>query len=199
MKRIRLTQGWQFWKENEDDNRRRIDLPHDAMLHEKRDPSLPKGNMSGFFPGGRYYYEKHIYGEEAFADQTVLLKFEGVYMNASILLNGEKIGERVYGFSDFFVDLTDKLMIGQDNCITVIADNSHTPNCRWYTGSGIYRNVWFWTGARQHFEPDGIRVTTVSVNPPVIDVEIRAGGEKSALESLTEPARSQQAREERRG
>ena len=63
-------------------------------------------------------------------------------MNAQVYLNGQKLDFHPYGFTSFFVDLTPALKVGSDNVLAVRVDNSEQKNCRWYTGSGIYRHVW---------------------------------------------------------
>lgn len=174
MHKYKFNADWYFWKDGQRDKKRKLNLPHDAMLEETRQPDLPKGSGSGFFPGGKYWYEKTICPDKSWADKTVILEFEGVYMNASVLLNGEKVGGWVYGYTNFYVDLTGKLKIGQENTITVIADNSQQPNSRWYSGSGIYRDVNLYTAHAEHIIPDGIKVKTVSYDPAVLDITVEA-------------------------
>lgn len=174
MKKERINSNWIFWKDGHEAQKQQIDLPHDAMLTENRIPDLPNGNATGFYPGGKYIYTKNLFGEEAFRDKTILVEFEGVYMNSKVFLNGEEVGGWIYGYTNFYVDLTDKLLIGGDNELKVIADNSETPNTRWYSGSGIYRSVNLWIGEKYHIEPEGIRIKTISLNPAVIEVSIEA-------------------------
>ncbi|MDO5391118.1 MAG: glycoside hydrolase family 2 TIM barrel-domain containing protein [Eubacteriales bacterium] len=171
MKKQKLNQNWYFWKDGYENEKRRINLPHDAMIEEERVPDLENGNASGFYPGGKYNYVKSIYGEEAYKGKIIIAEFEGVYMNSTVLLNEKVIGGWVYGYTNFYVDLTEHLRIGEENELRVIVDNSMTPNSRWYSGSGIYRDVNLYVGNREHIVPDGIRVTTLSVDPAVIRVE----------------------------
>lgn len=174
MQKVRFNSGWEFWKDGQDGRKRQINLPHDAMQEEIRQPDLPKGNATGFFPGGKYFYSKVIPAGTFREDQTVILEFEGVYMNAQVLLNGQQVGGWIYGYTNFYVDLTGKLKCEKDNILTVIADNSQTPNSRWYSGSGIYRDVNLYTAGREYIAPDGIRVKTISYTPAVVDVEVEA-------------------------
>lgn len=103
------------------------------------------------------------------------MEFEGVYMDSKVYLNGEHIGGHLYGYTNFYVDLTSRMRIGEENEILVIADNSKTPNSRWYSGSGIYRPVNLWTGAGFGILPENVKITTLSVLPAVlrIDVEVK--------------------------
>lgn len=173
MKKIRWNRDWKFQNDIHKTQEVTVSLPHDAMQTEKRLEGMKNGAAAGFFPGGRYVYRKTLYGEEAFRDQAVYLEFEGIYMRSTVYLNDEKVGGWIYGYTGFYVDLTGKLKIGQDNEIRVVADNSRTPNSRWYTGSGIYRNVWLHVGEKRHIAPEGICVTTESTDPAVIRVRTR--------------------------
>ncbi len=179
MKKQKWNGGWLFWKDGNEVDKRPVNLPHDAMLEEKRNPDLPKGSGSGFFPGGKYWYEKTLYADAEFAGKTVILEFEGVYMNSRVYLNGQEVGGWVYGYTNFYVDLTGKLLPGQNNVITVMADNSQQPNSRWYSGSGIYRDVNLYIGNREYILPDGIQVKTLSIDPAVIDIAVESKKEES--------------------
>ena len=170
MKKISFNRDWKFQNDIHKSEEITVSLPHDAMQTEKRLEGMKNGAAAGFFPGGRYVYRKTLYGEEAFRDQAIYLEFEGIYMRSTVYLNDEKVGGWIYGYTGFYVDLTGKLKIGQDNEIRVVADNSRTPNSRWYTGSGIYRNVCLHVGEKRHIAPDGICVTTESTDPAVIRV-----------------------------
>lgn len=197
MKKQRINHNWTFWKDGRESQAQTVDLPHDAMILEARIPELENGNAAGFFPGGKYIYIKKIYGEVDYAETSVMIEFEGVYMNSEVYLNGEKIGGWIYGYTNFYVDLTGRLKIGEENELKVIVDNSRTPNSRWYSGSGIYRPVNLWTGGKMYgrenssnsdpgrtegglrgsiawIRPEGVKVKTVSINPSVIEVSVEA-------------------------
>lgn len=170
MKKQLWNNDWQFKKEGEH-KYRKINLPHDAMLEEKRVPDLENGSASGFYPGGKYFYRKELIVSEKLINKTVVMEFEGIYMNSDVYLNGIRVGGHYYGYSNFFVELTNKLQLGS-NLIEVVADNSMQPNSRWYTGSGIYRNIYLYTGEKVRFVIDDIKVTTLSLNPAVIGVAV---------------------------
>ena len=154
-------------------------------LFEKRLAGLKDGYNTGFFPGGKYVYEKNLFGEEEYKDKTLILEFEGVYMKSEVFLNGEKLGGRIYGYSAFYVDLTGKLKTGKDNEIKVVVDNTQTPNARWYTGSGIYRDVNLYIGSREYIKPDGVKIFTKSINPAVLEVSIDIETQKP-LQTVTQ-------------
>lgn len=170
MEKKSLNRNWKFYNDIRHTEEITVNLPHDAMLTEKRLPGMKNGAAAGFFPGGRYVYTKQIFGEEKYRDKAIYLEFEGIYMKSTIYLNDEKVGGWIYGYTGFYVELTDKLKIGEENEIRVVADNSQTPNSRWYTGSGIYRDVNLIVGNKRHIPLDGVKVTTLSVNPAVIRV-----------------------------
>lgn len=171
MEKIRWNREWFFRSDLKTDEWHKVTLPHDAMQTEKRLPGMKNGAAAGFFPGGRYVYRKNFQAPEEWRGQSVFIEFEGIYQNSSVYLNDEYIGGWIYGYTGFVLDLTEKLLIGQENEIRVIADNSRTPNSRWYTGSGIYRDVNLYVGNRRHIAVDGIRVTTESIDPAVIHVQ----------------------------
>ena len=184
MKRESFNRGWTFYNVR-DEKKKTVNLPHDAMLYEKRLAGLKDGYNTGFFPGGKYVYEKKLFGEEEYKDKTLILEFEGVYMKSEVFLNGEKLGGRIYGYSAFYVDLTGKLKTGKDNEIKVVVDNTQTPNARWYTGSGIYRDVNLYIGSREYIKPDGVKIFTKSINPAVLEVSIDIETQKP-LQTVTQ-------------
>jgi beta-galactosidase len=95
---------------------------------------------TGFVVGGTGWYRKHFSAEAVPADRVVEVRFDGVYMNADVWLNGEQVGTHPYGYTGFTVDLTPHLL-RQENVLAVRVRNEGK-NSRWYSGSGIYRHVW---------------------------------------------------------
>lgn len=178
--------GWKFWNERTPNDKQSVDLPHDAMLTEKRLPGIKNGAATGFFPGGKYIYTKQFFGEEKYIGKNVFLEFEGIYMKSKVYLNEEEIGGRIYGYSNFYVNLTDSIKIGEENEIKVVVDNTQTPNSRWYSGSGIYREVKLITGDKKHIEIDGVRIVTKSINPAVIQVSVEITKEAESCNIVTD-------------
>ena len=146
------------------------------MILEDRSPDAPAGGASGFFPGGKYWYAKRFIGMPEDAEQTVMVEFEGVYMDSTVYLNGEKLGGHIYGYTNFFVDLTGKIRVGEENELLVEVDNTKQPNARWYTGSGIYRSVWLWRGNPIHIPPQGVRIKALSADPAMIALSTEVSG-----------------------
>lgn len=125
-----------------DRNWRRLSLPHDWAIEGSFSSSHPSGAGGGALPGGMGWYRKHFTIDEKDKYDKYFIEFDGVYMNASVYINGNLLGTRPYGYSSFEYDLTPYLNRGGDNVIAVKVDNTDQPNSRWYSGCGIYRHVW---------------------------------------------------------
>jgi hypothetical protein len=183
MKKQDFNENWQFYKQGSHDIQV-VNLPHDAMIHEKRDPESPGGSAVGYFPGGVYVYQKDFTAPEDWQEKHVVFEFEGVYKNSKVYLNEDEAGGRPYGYARFFVEADPFLQYGDTNSIRVVADNSQLPNSRWYSGSGIYRPVHLLIGNKTHIEPDGVKISTLSYAPARILVETVANGGEISVEIL---------------
>lgn len=164
---IDFNNNWSFSKEGE--RAVPVNLPHDAMIIEKRDASCRNGVNSGYFPGGKYLYEKEFTVEENIIGKSIVLHFEGVYQNCIIRINDKQVFEHKYGYTAFDVDISEAVAVGRNN-IKVFVDNSLEPNCRWYSGSGIYRPVQMIIRDKEHI--DTVHIKTVSINPAKINVDV---------------------------
>lgn len=165
---------WTFVKQNGD--KISVVLPHDAMLTEKRYASCRNAVQSGYFPGGKYRYIKDFTLTEEQVHGRIEIKFEGVYRNSKIIVNGKTVGGNKYGYSEFTVDITNAVIAG-NNTVEVIADNTLYPNCRWYSGSGIYRPVWLIISPIN--APKALKVKTLSYSPAVVEVAADVGAKIS--------------------
>lgn len=114
-----------------------VDVPLDLMLFEKRDKNSPNSDEGSYFLGGKYHYQKSFIVKESELNDYFALHFHGVYKKATVIINGETKVVHENGFSDFYVEFKPS----KNNIIDLIADNTLIPNCRYYTGSGIYRDV----------------------------------------------------------
>ena len=152
-----------------------VTLPHDAMIEEERVPDCANGVSTGFYPGGIYRYVKRFYVPWEWAEKTVSIEFEGAYMNTRVYLNGDYMGGCAYGYSNFYISLDKGLLYGEENEIAVLVNNSAEPNSRWYSGSGLYRNVNLMTGNDVHIAADSVKITTPEIekNTAVVCVEGR--------------------------
>ena len=176
--------GWQFTHNGKTVN---VDLPHDWDIFEG--PNSGKGATGtggGWFEAGKGEYRKEfrVDGGEL-KDKLVKLHFEGVYQKAEVFVNGQKAGQHHYGYTPFTVDITNMLKAAsakEANEIVVKVDNSEQPNCRWYSGSGIYRHVWLETMPALHISENGVFVTTPEVNTDKarVQVEVTVQNESQA-------------------
>ena len=121
---------------------RRLNVPHDWAREGDFFVGNPSGAGGGALPGGIGWYRKHfqVNGVEV-KREKFFLEFDGVYMNSTVYVNGQKVGFRPYGYSSFEYDITPYIKQGE-NVVAVRVDNSDQPNSRWYSGCGIYRHVW---------------------------------------------------------
>ena len=135
----------------------------------KREGSCQNGVNTGYFPGGKYQYEKQFVLTDADIKKNISIHFEGVYQNSTISLNGRDVGRHRYGYSAFDVDLTEAALAGENRLI-VSVDNSLEPNCRWYSGSGIFRPVQLLI--REDPWIRDVEVKTLSIEPARINVQV---------------------------
>ncbi len=157
--------GWQFTQTGKDGATHSIivDLPHDWDIYTAPDPVTGATKEGGgWYAGGKGEYRKTFRTPQA---EIVKLHFEGVYQKAEVFINGQKAGQHAYGYTPFTVDVTPYLYNSkQQNEVLVSVDNSQQPNCRWYSGSGIYRHVWIETMPALHINRDDTRISTPEVS-----------------------------------
>ena len=163
---------WKFWEDKDSfalvwnipENAKDIDLPHDAMIENKPyADSANKGN-TGFRDGSNYNYVKMLYVPEEARNKTLMLKFEGVYMNALVYVNEQLAAKNMFGYNTFYVPLDAYLRYGQNNEIRVQVRNSNMTNSRWYSGSGIYRDVYLLEAGLTYIVPEGVQVKCESAD-----------------------------------
>lgn len=158
--------GWEFTKqaigcniheiEKAENTWNRVDIPHDWVIY----------NTAYFHESCEGWYRKHFdlslendEGEGTIkSPNRYLLRFDGIYMDSSIYVNGIKVGEWKYGYSTFELDITDALQDGENEILVQVV--LQVPNSRWYTGGGIYRNVWLRLVPEVYLASDGIYITT---------------------------------------
>lgn len=187
MKKLDFCSGWFFSSAKEPDNELPVTLPHDAMIHEQRDPACVGGHSTGYYPGGVYRYRKDFLPEPGWKEQSVILEFEGIYQNSTVSLNGETLLFHPNGYTNFYVDLTDRLCFDTENRLEVSVDTA-LPGSRWYPGSGIYRPVWLHLGNRAHILPGSVSVQTLDVSPAVLRIRAEVSGGDAVRIRLTDPS-----------
>ena len=165
----RFNDGWKFVQSevdgaslaDYDDSRwSSVSLPHDWSVLGVLSPD--NASCTGFLPAGIGWYRKHFSGRQ-FSAENVYIYFEGVYNRSSVYLNGHLLGIRPSGYNSFMYDMTPYLNRDGDNVIAVRVDHSRIADSRWYSGSGIYRDVWTVQAGKTHFAQWGVGYETVSL------------------------------------
>ena len=124
-----------------DSSWRTVNLPHDWSIEEAPNASNPTGSGGGFFPAGVGWYRKTFTAPPSWNGGRVSVEFDGVASNATVYLNGRKLGIHPYAYTSFRFDLTEGLDFSKPNVLAVRVDASEQPSSRWYCGAGIYRHV----------------------------------------------------------
>ena len=150
---------------------RRITLPHDWSVEQPMSPD--KGSCQGYLPGGIAWYRRHLTLTPGAGNDSkrCYIYFEGAYNHSEVYLNGHLLGKRPSGFASFLYDLTPYMQEG-DNVVAVRVDHSAEADSRWYTGSGINRNVWFITAPAIHLAQWGTAYRLKSISSKKAEVEV---------------------------
>ncbi|MDR3701746.1 MAG: glycoside hydrolase family 2 TIM barrel-domain containing protein [Candidatus Sulfopaludibacter sp.] len=160
-------QGWRFHlgdvREGQtaavsDRSWREVDLPHDWSIEGPF--SAENASGTGYLPGGVAWYRKTFQAPATMRGMKVSIRFDGVYRDSTVWINGALLGSRPYGYSSFEYDLTPHLRLGGANLLAVRVDRSAVADSRFYTGSGIYRHVWLNVTGPVRIAPWGVYVTT---------------------------------------
>ncbi len=170
-----------------DDSRwRRVNLPHDWGVELPMSPD--KGSCQGYLPGGIGWYRKHFTAPPSAYEGATMVYFEGVYNYSEVYLNGHLLGIRPSGFASFLYDLTPYLKTDGENVLAVRVNHSAEADSRWYTGSGIYRNVWLVAAPKVHLALWGTAYRLKSINGKKaeleVDVETADGRRQTTAEKL---------------
>ncbi|MDQ6530453.1 sugar-binding domain-containing protein [Flavobacterium sp. LHD-85] len=153
---------------------RTLQLPHDWSIEGAFDKDAKTKQAQGFLSAGKGWYRKVFTIPANWKNKTVSIEFDGVFKNSEVFINGKSLGVRPNGYISFGYDLTQYLNFGKLNTIAVKVDNDAQPNSRWYTGSGIYRNVRLVATNKIHVAKWGTYVTTriISKEKAVVDIDI---------------------------
>ncbi|MFW5755386.1 MAG: glycoside hydrolase family 2 TIM barrel-domain containing protein, partial [Tangfeifania sp.] len=180
--RIHFTKQWKFNLEDsdgfssvdyDDSNWRELNLPHDWSIEGDFSREHPASPGGGALPGGIGWYRKTFKLSESDKDKLVFIDFDGVYQKGEVWINGRRLGMRPNGYSSFRFELTPHLNFGEEeNVLAVKVDNSEQPNSRWYSGSGIYRNVWLVKTGKIYVDHWGTFVTTPNVSEESATVSV---------------------------
>ena len=181
--RLLMDFGWRFFKGNapgaevvdfKDADWRKLDIPHDWSIEGLFDEKEPTGGQGGYVPAGVGWYRKHFRLPDSYKGKQITIEFDGVYENSEMWINGQYLGKRPFGYISFYYDITPHLKFGgNENVIAVKVDNSHQPNSRWYSGSGIYRHTWLLVTGDVHIAHWGTFVTTPKVSQTSSLVQVK--------------------------
>ena len=180
LRKIKFNDGWKFSlgdfpkaseAEFDDSAWKAVKIPHDWSIEGEIKEDNPSGHQGGFYPGGVGYYRKSFQFNNEWKDKLVLITFDGVMSNSEVWINGQSLGQRPNGYVGLTYDLTSYLKEG-NNVLSVRADNSLQPNSRWYTGSGIYRNVWLNVKNKVSVAENGTYVKATNISSDVAELNI---------------------------
>lgn len=198
---VKFNQGWLFVLQDDksfknttyDDSAwRKLDLPHDYSIEGEMSASL--ASCTGYLPGGIAWYRKHFDLESLTSvfptrkdGGELYVFFEGIYNRSEIYLNGHLIGKRPNGYISTLYELTPYLNKTGDNVLAVRVDHSRSADSRWYTGSGIYRDVWLVQAPKTHLAQWGTayRLKSIDAKEAVVEVDVatETAGQKKAKSS----------------
>lgn len=200
-RKVTFNSGWNFHlndsvKDKDTINNstiwRTLNLPHDWSIEGQFDEKSPAGYGGGSLNGGLGWYKKSFKVALENKEKITSIIFDGVYRNSEVWINGHYLGKRPNGYIGFQYDLSPYLNYGDKiNEIIVKVDNSKQPNSRWYSGSGIFRNVWLETTNKLHVDQWGTYITTSKVTAQTASVHIettlknRYNSSKSAVVTTT--------------
>ncbi|MCD8084731.1 MAG: DUF4982 domain-containing protein [Clostridiales bacterium] len=175
-------ENWLYWEDKDSfalvwgipQEAQKVTLPHDAMLERRAYGDSPNGGSTGFRDGGVYAYVKDLFVPEEKKQKLLMLQFEGVYSNAMVYVNGQLAGKNNFGYSTFFVPLNDLVTYGAENEIRVQVRNCGMTNSRWYSGSGIYRDVYLLESGLVYLVPEGVQVVTETADSEYAALRVSA-------------------------
>ncbi|HWI90076.1 MAG TPA: glycoside hydrolase family 2 TIM barrel-domain containing protein [Flavisolibacter sp.] len=197
---IKFNKDWKFFLGDDsaatvikyDDSKwRTLNLPHDWSIEGNFSEKHPTTFNQGALPAGVGWYRKTFSIPLSSKNKSVFINFDGVYRNSEVWINGHYLGKRPNGYISFQYELTPYLKFGNNkNVIAVKVDNSQQPNSRWYTGSGIYRNVWLETGQPIRFKEWGtferlgtfINSTEVNDSSALVSISSKVLNTSSAIQ-----------------
>ncbi len=190
--RSRFNEGWQFrlgddssaLKGGSISQWRNLDLPHDWSIEGSFSEKHPTTFNQGALPAGIGWYAKDFSLAAIPASKACHIHFEGVYRNAEVWINGHYLGKRPNGYIGFGYEITPHLKAKGTNRLLVRVDNSLQPSSRWYTGSGIYRDVWLEIRPRVHLAEEEIFLSNAMVNGEQAQLRVQAAAGNGSGRSL---------------
>jgi beta-galactosidase len=166
---------------------RTVTVPHDWSIEGVPEEKNPTGSGGGFYPAGIGWYRKTFTAPASWKGKDVWIEFDGISMNATVFLNGQKLGSHPYAYTSFRVDIPSHLNLTARNVLAVRVDNSMQPSSRWYSGSGIYRHVRVVAADPIHVSPWGVFVSTREADAASakVDVETQVQNDTPEADEVT--------------
>ena len=185
---------WKFFKGDlpngqdpalDDSGWRKLDLPHDWSIEGNFNKSF--ASSTGFLPGGIGWYRKSFLIPANEKNRKVFVSFDGIYNNSEVWINGHYLGKRPNGYISFQYDITSYIKPGEENLIAVKADHSKYGDSRWYTGSGIYRDVKLIFVSPVHINHWGVSTVAknVSVEKASLSIKVSISNESGKISDVT--------------
>ena len=161
-----------------------VNVPHDWSVKGQLSPTL--ASCTGYLPGGIAWYRKSITIPKSKSSEKVYLYFEGVYNRSEVFINGHSLGKRPNGYISFAYDATAFVKFGAENTIAVRVDHSQSADSRWYSGSGIYRDVWVVYANPVHIAQWGVYAyPEVKKGTGTLNVEVEVENAAASKSTLT--------------
>ncbi len=158
-----------------------VQLPHDWSIELNFDETSPGASLRG----GTGLYRKYFTLDNSDQGKNIFIDFDGVYMSSTVWINGQKLGTRPFGYISFRYDLTPYLKFGgQKNELLVRAENRQ-PNSRWYSRSGIYRNIWISKKGSVFVDQWGTYITAPQVSNQSAAVKVQTKIRNSLNDNIT--------------
>lgn len=157
-----------------------VSLPHDWSIYNDFNKTSKATYEGGYLDGGDAWYKKNITITDETTDNRYFLYFEGVYMESDVIVNGIHLNTHKHGYTNFIVEITDVVRLNEPNEILVYVKNRQ-PSSRWYSGSGIYRDVFLLKSGKVGFKQQSVKVTT-----PNLETEYKLGYCNTNVEYVVE-------------
>ena len=165
---------------------RTLNVPHDWSIELPFNQSSASGASGGYLDGGIGWYRKTFTLDSSYAGKRIFIQFDGAYMNSQVWINGTSLGTRPYGYTTFEYEITPYVNFGTTTNVIAVRLNNNQPTSRWYSGSGIYRNVWLNVLNPVHITNSGVFVTTpsVSASSGTVSVSSEVQNQSSASQAV---------------
>ena len=177
-----------------------VELPHDWQIHQFGTSAT--NNVSTMYANGYGWYRKTFYVPPEDQGKNITLRFDGVYMDINVYINGtlltlntaDSARTWAYGYTAFHLDLTRYLNYGNTPNVIAVRCWFQNANSRWYSGAGIYRNVWMIKTDPVHIAPDGTYITTdgaggnVTMDTEVVNTSASAVTGVTVTQTLMDPS-----------